>query len=165
MIRAIFINLPTMAFLLLFHLGDNRVEAAFAGMILAWVVFLSGRRQPAIVIGLNLHFALIVPSLFMLWRYGADPVANWIETWVLATVVWTVAGAVAHAVLHGALPRSTVLVAGMAVGWTLFVPDDQLLTIGLPVIAMSLSTRWVGRGAANLLFFATSVATGADDCI
>ncbi|MGZ9812607.1 hypothetical protein ACXN5S_19255, partial [Pseudoroseicyclus sp. H15] len=86
MIRAVFINLPTIAFLLLFHLSDNRLQAAFAGMILAWAVILSGQRQPAVVIGLNLHFALIVPSLFLLWRYGADPVASWIETWVLATV-------------------------------------------------------------------------------
>jgi hypothetical protein len=115
---------------------------------------------------LNLHFALIVPLLFVFWRYGADPVAKWIETWVLATVVWAVAGAVAHAVLRGALPRSMVLIAGMAVGWTLVVPDDQLLTIGVPVIAMSLSTRWwIGRGDVSLLFFATRVATGPDDYV
>jgi hypothetical protein len=165
MIRILFFNAPTIAFLLLFHLGGSRLEAASIGMLLAWSVVLSGQRQPAVVRGLNLHFALIVPLLFVFWRYGADPVAEWIETWVLATVVWVVAGAVAHAVLRGALPRSMVLIAGIAVGWTLVVPDDQLLTIGVPVIAMSLSIRWISRGNASLLFFATSVATGADDYV
>lgn len=165
MIRILFFNTPTIAFLLLYHLGGSRLEAACIGMLLAWAVVLSDQRQPAVVRGLNLHFALIVPLLFVFWRYGGDPVAKWIETWVLATVVWAVAGAVAHAVLRGELPRSMVLIAGVAVGWTLAVPDDQLLTIGVPVIAMSLSTRWIGRGDASLLFFATSVATGADDFV
>lgn len=163
MIRAVFINLPTIAFLLLFHFSDNRLEAAFVGMFLAWAVILSGQRQPAVVRGLNLHFAFIVPSLYLLWRHGADPVASWIETWVLATVVWAAAGSVAYAVWRGALPSLMGFVAVLSFGWTLFQPDDQLLMIGVPVIIMSLTARWLGRGDVNLLFLATSMATDVDE--
>lgn len=163
MIRNLFVNMPTIAFLLLFHLDDERLGAAFIGMLLAWVVVLSKQRQPIIVRGLNLHFALIVPLLFVAWRFGLVSFANWIETWVLASVVWAAAGAVVHAVWRGALPGVMGLVAGIAVGWTLILPNDQLLTIGVPVIAMSFATRWLGRGDANALIFATSVTTGADD--
>ena len=163
MIRAVFINLPTIAFLLLFHLSGNRLEATLAGMILAWAVFLSGQRQPAVVNGLNLHFALIVPSLFLVWRFGADPVASWIETWMLATVVWAAAGSVVYAVWRRSLPNLMGLVAVLSVGWTLALSDDQLLTIGVPVIIMSLTARWLGRGDISLFFLAMSVATDVDE--
>lgn len=163
MIRAVFINLPTITFLLLFHLNDNRMAAAFAGMILAWAVILSGQRQPAIVIGLNLHFALIVPSLFLLWSYGADSVVSWIETWVLATVVWAAAGSVAYAVWRGTLPGLMGLVAVLSFGWTMVLPDDQLLTIGVPVIIISLTARRLRRADVSLLLLAVSVATDVDE--
>ena len=163
MISSVFINLPTITFLLLFHLNDDRLVAAFAGMILAWLVILSGQRQPAVVRGLNLHFALIVPPFFLLWRYGADPVANWIETWVLATVVWAAAGSVAYAVWRGSLPILMGLVAVMSFGWTVALPDNQLLTIGVPVIIMSLAARWLGRSNMSLLFLTMSVAMDVDE--
>lgn len=68
MVRAVFITLPTFGFLLLFRISHNRLGAVLAGMILAWPVVRSGQRQPAIVRGLNLHFALAVPAPFLAWR-------------------------------------------------------------------------------------------------
>lgn len=163
MIRTVFINLPTITFLLLFHLNDNRLEAAFAGMILAWAVILSGQRQPTVLIGLNLHFALIVPSLFLLWSYGADSVVSWIETWVLATVVWAAAGSVTYAVWRGTLPGPMGLVAVLSFGWTMVLPDDQLLTIGIPVIIMSLTARSLSRTDVSMLLLAVSVVTDVEE--
>jgi hypothetical protein len=98
MMRNLFVNIPTIAFLLLFHLSDKRLGAAFIGMLLAWMVVLSKQRQPVVVRGLNLHFALIVPLLFLAWRFGPVTFANWTEAWVMASVVWATAGAVVHTV-------------------------------------------------------------------
>ena len=163
MIRIFFINLPTIAFLLLYHLNDNRLEAAFVGMLLAWLVILFGSRQPAVVRGLNLHFALIVPLLFLLWQYGASSVGNLIETWALATVVWAVSASVACAVWRKELPNLMGLIAAMALVWTLVLSDNQLLTIGVPVIVMSVAARWLSRGDTSIIFLAMSVAANVDE--
>lgn len=163
MIRALFINMPTIAFLLLFHLNDNRLEAACIGVLLAWVVILFGPRQPAIVRGLNLHFALIVPLLFLLWLYGVSSVANWIEDWALATVVWAASVSVAYAVWRKELPILMGITAAMAFGWTLFLSNDQLLTIGVPVIVMSVAKRWLNRSDAGIHFLVMSMAVNVDE--
>ena len=167
MIRAIsitfFINAPTIVFVLLFNLSDNRVAAAFTGMVLACAVLLSGHRQTAIVKGLNLHFAFMVPMLFVMWRYGPESVASWIETWVMATVVWAAAGSVAYAVWRGTLPVLMGPVAALAFGWTLFVPHDQLLTIAVPVVLLSLAIRWLRQGNVSLIFLAMGLASDVDE--
>jgi hypothetical protein len=163
MLRSLFINMPTMAFLLLLYLSDNRLNAAFAGMLLAWAVLVFGQRQPAVVRGLNLHFALIVPLLFLFWHFGSETIASWIETWALATVVWAAAGSVAYAVWRSALPGLMGLIAAMACLWTLVFSDDQLLTIGVPIIVMSLSAHWLGRGDMSIFLLATSMAIDAGE--
>ena len=160
---AFFVNAPTIVFLLLFNLSDNRVAAAFAGMVLAHAVLLSGHRQTAIVKGLNLHFAFIVPVLFVMWHYGPEPVVCWIETWVMATVVWAAAGSVAYAVWRGTLPVLIGPVALLAFGWTLLVPHNQLLTIAAPVVLLSLAIRWLGFGNVSVVLLAMGLVTDVEE--
>ena len=82
---------------------------------------------------------------------------------MLATVVWAAAVSVAFAVWSKELPIFTVLIAVFAVGWTLILPDDQWLTIAVPIIAMSVAARWPGRSHAGIFFLAMRMAANVDE--
>lgn len=82
---------------------------------------------------------------------------------MLATVVWAVAGSTVWAVWRGSLPERMGVVAILSVAWTLVVPDDLLLTIGVPVIVMSPMARRLTGPKLSLPFLALGVASGVDE--
>lgn len=161
-------NMPSIVFLAMLRLGADMANSAWCATILAWAVLFwlwrSARQSDTILLGVNIHFALAAPVIHGVYALGYATVAGHMLDFSGVAVIGAVfvtglvlnrvseSGFIGQGYRDASGKRSGVLllVAGLALLWSLAFMGHQLVSVGLPLLVLFATRRvLMARAARN----------------